>query len=326
MQTGTSELQKHIAELQSKLANAQTGAPELQKHIAELQSKLAKEQAGAPMLEARIAGLQSRLMIAQASAGQDATFDRTLAVNGKVELSIATGSGNIHLKRGSSSEVKIHGIVRAGHDVSQDEVSKVIANPPIVQNGNSIQIGGRNSIGAHNISISYEIEAPADSALTANTGSGDIVDEGVGQNAKLAAGSGNINATGLEGGFSYITGSGNIHSEGSGEGEGRAQTGSGDLDLRDVHGGLKAQTGSGSIKVAGTPSAPWRLMAGSGSVEVWSGDAPVTVDASTGSGNIHTDRPLASQEKANQHHVVGTLNGGGTEVRLETGSGDITVH
>jgi uncharacterized protein YggE len=33
----------------------------------------------------------------------EATFERTLTVSGKVELSVSTGSGNIHISRGADS-------------------------------------------------------------------------------------------------------------------------------------------------------------------------------------------------------------------------------
>jgi len=36
-------------------------------------------------------------------------FERTLSVNGRVELSVATGSGNIHLTRGAGNQVHIFG-------------------------------------------------------------------------------------------------------------------------------------------------------------------------------------------------------------------------
>ena len=80
------------------------------------------------------------------------------------------------------------------------------------QTGNIIRIGQRHE-NYHNISIDYEIEAPANSFLEANSGSGDIKDDGVGENAKLGTGSGKINATGLQGGFVVNTGSGNIYAE-----------------------------------------------------------------------------------------------------------------
>ncbi len=75
----------------------------------------------------------------------------------------------------------------------------------------------------HNISIDYEIQAPADAYLDAASGSGDINDDGIGENAKLSTGSGNIHATGLHGSFSVETGSGDIYAEQTGEGDVKAQ-------------------------------------------------------------------------------------------------------
>jgi len=58
----------------------------------------------------------------------------------------------------------------------------------------------------------------------------------------------------------------------------KAETGSGSVELRNLHGALKAQTGSGSIKVGGTPSETWKIGTGSGSVEIWTGNAPFTLE------------------------------------------------
>ena len=89
---------------------------------------------------------------------------------------------------------------------SEERVREIAANPPIEQTGNIVRIGARHE-NLHNISIDYEIEAPANAYLDASSGSGDITDDGVGENAKLSTGSGNIHATGLNGGFSASTGS-----------------------------------------------------------------------------------------------------------------------
>jgi hypothetical protein len=268
-----------------------------------------------------------RGMVEQA-APQDQTFDRTLTVSGKADLSVATGAGNIHLTHGAAGQIKIHGIVHAGALADQDQVRQIIANPPIEQDGNTIRVGGHNhnNIGTNHISISYEIEAPADTALSAATGSGNIVDEGVGADAKLTTGSGNINATGLSGDYKITTGSGNISLEQSGSGDGKAQAGSGNVEIKNAQGGLNAMTGSGTIKATGTPSQPWKLMTGSGTIELWTGNAPMNLNASVGSGTIHTDHEMVSEGTADKHHVMGKINGGGTEVRVEAGSGNITVH
>jgi hypothetical protein len=61
-------------------------------------------------------------------------------------------------------------------------------------------------------------------------------------------------------------------------------------------------------------------------VEFWAGNAGLTLDASTGSGSIHTDREMLTQGTQDKHHVVGKINGGGPTVRVSTGSGDIRVH
>ncbi|MGA3135868.1 MAG: DUF4097 family beta strand repeat-containing protein [Terracidiphilus sp.] len=257
--------------------------------------------------------------------GSEATFERNLTVNGRVELSVSTGSGNIHLMPGSGNQVHIFGRVKSGWGGSEERVREIAANPPIEQTGNIVRIGGRHE-NLHNISIDYEIQAPADAYLDAGSGSGNVTDDGIGENAKLNTGSGNIHATGLHGGFTVGTGSGNIYAEQTGQGDVKAETGSGNIELRNLHGGLHAETGSGNIKVGGTPANSWRLETGSGSVDFWAGDAPLTLDAETGSGSIHTDREMLTQGSSDHHHVTGKLNGGGPTVRIETGSGDIRVH
>jgi hypothetical protein len=253
------------------------------------------------------------------------TFERSLSVNGRVELSVATGSGNIHLTHGSGSQVHIVGRVHTNWGGSEDKVREIAANPPIEQTGNIVRIGARHE-NLHNISIDYEIQAPADAYLEAGSGSGNVTDEGVGENAKLNTGSGNIHATGLHGGFTVGTGSGDVYVEQTGSGDVKANTGSGNIELKTVNGGLKAETGSGDIKIEGAPAADWRLQTGSGSIELWPGGTGFTLDASTGSGSIHTDPEMTVQGSFDRHHITGKVHGGGPIVRAETGSGDVRVH
>ncbi len=262
----------------------------------------------------------------------EATFERTLSVSGHVELSVSTGSGNIHITRGAGNQVHIWGKVKQGGfgmflipAPTDERIRAIAANPPIEQTGNIIRIGGHHE-NLRNISIDYEIQAPENSFLDASSGSGDITDDGVGENTKISTGSGNIHATGLHGGFKVDTGSGNIYADQAGEGDVHAQTGSGNIELRNLHGGVHAGTGSGNLKVAGTPSTDWKLWTGSGNIDFSAGCAAFTLEASTGSGSIHTDQEMLTQGSTNHHHVNGKINGGGPTVRIDTGSGDIRVH
>jgi DUF4097 and DUF4098 domain-containing protein YvlB len=256
----------------------------------------------------------------------EATFERTLSVHGRVDLTVATGSGNVQITRGSDSEIHIVGRVKSNWGSDSDaRVHQVAANPPIEQTGNIVRIGEHHE-NLHNVSIDYQIQAPADAFLDASSGSGNVTVDGVGDNARLSTGSGDIHATGLEGGFNVNTGSGNIYAEQTGQGDVRAQTGSGNIELRNLHGGLRAGTGSGDIKAAGSPSMDWKLETGSGSIEFWPGSAGFTLDASTGSGSVHTDEEMTVQGSFDRHHITGKVHGGGPTVRIETGSGDVRIH
>jgi len=268
-------------------------------------------------------------VVAMAAGGRQEdgrlSFDRTLSASAAVQLAVSTGSGNIRITRGSGSQVRIHGHIQVNHDGSEEQARAIAANPPIEQNGDVIRVG-QHEEHWRGISIDYQIEAPSGTVLAANSGSGDIVDEGVGQNAKLETGSGDIHATGLEGPFTVKTGSGNIVAEQSGQGDVIAETGSGDIELKDIHGGFHGQTGSGDIKASGTPSASWNLQTGSGTIELWTGNSPATLDVSTGSGSVSTDHEMTVQGSFDHHHIRGNLNGGGPTIRAQTGSGEIHVH
>jgi hypothetical protein len=264
-----------------------------------------------------IAALQAR--------AAEATFNRDLTVNGRVDLTVATGAGTIHLIPCAAGNVHISARVKSNRSGADEKVEEIVAHPPIEQTGNIVRIGAHRD-DLHNISIDYEIQAPADSFLNASSGSGGVTDDGVGVGAKLSTGSGSIHATGLQGGFTVDTGSGSIEAEAAGAGDVKAETGSGSIDLKDVRGGLHAHTGSGGIKVAGTPSAPWRIGTGSGGVEIWTGNAGFMLDAESGSGGIHSDREIAMQGSLQKHRVVGKIGEGGAEVRVSTGSGGIRIH
>lgn len=165
-----------------------------------------------------------------AQEGGPLSFDRTLSVSGAAQLAISTGSGDIHVTRGSGSQIHIHGRIHVSHDGSEEQARQIAANPPIEQSGNMIRVG-QHQEQWHGISIDYQVEAPAGTLLAANSGSGDIIDEGVGQNANLRSGSGDIRATSLEGPFTVKTGSGNIVAAQSGQGDVVAETGSGDVHV-----------------------------------------------------------------------------------------------
>ena len=243
-----------------------------------------------------------------AFASAHGDFQRTLHVNGTVNLQVETGSGSISVQPGSSDSVQIVGHIQASEwfgGNADERVKRIEDNPPIQQSGNDIRVGHiDDSELRHNISISYDITVPSGTELHSSSGSGNLdisglagpVEAGTGSgNIKIAGigggvrahtgsgsidvdgvkgmlyahtGSGNIRAANIAGGFDGHTGSGHLVLEQSAPGSVRAETGSGGLELRNVRGSLEAQAGSGTIKAEGEATGQWSLHTGSGSVEL----------------------------------------------------------
>jgi DUF4097 and DUF4098 domain-containing protein YvlB len=300
-----------------------------------------------------------------AQADAQGSFQRTLQVNGQVDLDITTGSGNIDVRTGQSNTVQITGKIRAhGWSGNADEkVRKLEGNPPIEQSGNSIRIGEIHDPELkRNVSISYEVVVPADTRLQSRTGSGDqkvdgihgpleantgsgnvsITNVGNGVQAHTGSGdmrlenikgdllartgSGGIRANGIAGGFDGESGSGDIQLDQTAAGEVRARAGSGDLELRGVQGLLTADTGSGDVTVDGTPKGSWRVTTGSGTVKVRvPADVGFNLDAHTSSGTISVDHPLTVQGRIGKRDLHGKVGNGGSVLEVKTGSGDIDI-
>ncbi len=249
--------------------------------------------------------------IAAQSERAQGTFERTLTVDGSVDLSVRTGSGSIQIRTGEGNRVQIHGRISAGsRDGVQgaERVRKVEAAPPVTQAGNVIRIGDTNDDPIYrNVSISYELVVPANTRINAQTGSG---------NQEIGSVDGPVRAQ---------TGSGNIRIERAG-GSLHAQTGSGNIQAASVGGEVRAQTGSGSVEVKQIARADVSVQTGSGSVRLsLPQDAAYTLDAHTGSGSISTAQPLTVQGKVGRNQLTGTVRGGGNSVTVRTGSGSIDI-
>ena len=274
--------------------------------------------------------MAATLAIPALALASDGTFDKTLSVNGSVQLEVSTGSGYVHVNPGSDNQVHIIGHVHANHNWmggnSDEQVRHIVDNPPIQQSGNTIRVGEMHESSLNHVSIDYDITAPKNTHLKAESGSGDLKALSMNGGVRLETGSGSVNGDDL-GGDSYLqTGSGDIRVNFNNGGNVTAGTGSGSIRLTGVKGSLKAETGSGDVSIAGQPTDNWKVEAGSGSIDLNLGGSKFTLDAETGSGSIHTDQAISMQGSLERHHITGNVNGGGPTVKVETGSGSIRIH
>jgi DUF4097 and DUF4098 domain-containing protein YvlB len=281
-----------------------------------------------------------------------------------VDLSTGSGSVHVRTGGSGQVEISAHIKVTnwLGGD-GERKVQEIEKNPPIQQSGNDIRIGhSDDSELFHNVSISYELVVPAETQLRshtgsggqtieglqreveietgsgglkisdmgntvrAETGSGDVEIRGVKGNVRVKTGSGSIHAEDIGGGFDGQTGSGHIVLEQTAPGAVRAETGSGGMELRGVKGSLEATAGSGTITAEGDPTGAWMVHSGSGGIHLKLGSgAAFDLDAHTSSGSISVSQPVTVQGTMGKRELRGKVNGGGVQVEVETGSGNIEI-
>ena len=277
------------------------------------------------------------------------TFEKTLQVNGPVDLEVLTHSGDVTVRAGSSGSVFIRGKIYVGDrwfgGRRDDDVHAIEQNPPIHQSSNSIHI---DYVNYHNISVDYEITVPTDSTIRSRSGSGDQIVDGTHGNVDVQTGSGDVKLTKLNGEIRLQTGSGNIRAreisgsvkggtgsgdveiEEAGSGDVDLHTGSGNITARGVHGSFRGETGSGDVTAEGSQTGTWDIHTGSGNVHIHLPDnAAFDADISTSSGTIDVGQPIEMtvQGRVGDSHksIHGKVHGGGPTLQVRTGSGDIHI-
>jgi hypothetical protein len=106
----------------------------------------------------------------------------------------------------------------------------------------------------------------------------------------------------------------------------RVGTGSGNVDLRSASGEVKLETGSGDVTVSGMQGTSLRLSTGSGNVTLTDGKAG-DVHVETGSGDIEATSSSGDDLsfETGSGNVNVALVATFRQVRIETGSGDVTL-
>lgn len=256
--------------------------------------------------------------------------------------------------------------IRVGWNVPADAVEiarRVAAAPPIQRDGDTVRLSPpADAASERAVTVSYRVQVPPNTEVRTSSDSGATSVRGVAGpvavrtqsaaidvgglagGATLATGSGAVSAEGLKGALSVATRSGSftgadlgaslhartqsgdINATLAGTGDVDVESGSSAIRLRGVRAKLTAKTQSGQIVAQGAPRADWIATTGSSTVILHIDAASAfVVDAASRSASVVVEGAPV-QGTVGKRAVLGTVNGGGSQVRIRTGSGAIRVH
>jgi putative adhesin len=257
------------------------------------------------------------------------TFDRTLNVNGPVDLDIRTGAGGVRIDTGPTDTVHVVGRIRVNPWRIIDarrRVQQIEQAPPVQQAGNTIRVGRSTDDELYRfVSISYDLIVPDATRVHAVVGSGGQIIQHVQGPVDATTGSGGVQVVEVSGDVRVTSGSGGVRIENA-PGRVQARTGSGGIEITGARSFVDARAGSGGVRIEGRPLDTWNLRTGSGGINVRvADDTPFEVDARTASGAITSQQPVTVVGERSRNRLQGTVRGGGARVELETGSGGIHI-
>ncbi len=258
------------------------------------------------------------------------TFERTLTVTGPVRLEVQTGSGNIHIRRGTEGSVHIAGEFRVGSSLwgdAQERARRLAENPPIEQRGNLIVVGSDVSRELlRNVRASYEITVPEDSEVGSTTASGQQSIRDVKGPVRATSASGSVTIENVAKDVIIAAASGGLNARDIG-GDLRASTASGSQTMENIAGEVRTRAASGSLTIhspgrrvdASNASGHIEILGAKADVRAHNASGGVSVEGNPGNGGLWE---ISSVSGGIHLRLLEPVE---AEVALETRSGRITT-
>ncbi len=244
--------------------------------------------------------------------------------------------GNIEIETTSGNRVMIE-LERVSSADSRDLAERVLEQHEYAfdKRGNDVHIRSRYDDDRgmmkwrkrSKLKIHVLVRVPEQYNVDFSNGAGnvDIVDlEG---RIEGRTGAGNITIDDVRGTIDISSGAGNIEIEGDLD-NAEVNTGAGNINLYGLRGAVEANTGAGNIfaEITRQPRQDSELHSGAGNVTVeLDDDVSVYVDATAALGSAECDFPLKVSKKWLKKSFSGEINGGGPELRMFAGVGNVTL-
>ena len=231
----------------------------------------------------------------QAEGRSEWKKDYTLAVGGRLEIRNTNGIIDVEPSDGDRVSITAERIAKAGTDAEAQQAAEGIVIKETVSGSSIVLDAQLNSTGINILGrsrqVKFHIKAPRGTALV------------------LSNTNGNIDVRDMTGALKLETTNGRILGKNL-EGTARAETTNGmiDLDFSALAAeGVWAETTNGRVEIALAKTIKARL------------NARVT------NGAVETENLALETSEKSRRRLVGTINGGGPEIRLETTNGAVVV-
>ena len=247
---------------------------------------------------------------------------------GNVEVETSSGNQvNIVLERdvdGASGDEKKEILERHEYSVERDG-SDVVVESRFDQDDEDWTWGRWRK--KYRFSLHVRVQVPREYNVDFHTGAGNVEIADVRGDVDGRTGAGNITIGRIDGRVDVTSGSGNVDVEGA-IGSIRAQSGAGNITLDNVSGDVRAMTGAGNViaRISSQPDGDSRLESGAGNVTAYvGGSVGLTVDAHASVGSANCDYDLRVRGKWMSKSFSGAINGGGPDLTMRSGVGNVSL-
>ena len=266
----------------------------------------------------------------------DQTVEKTFTVEGMPRLRVQNVSGETAIRVGEPGQVRVVARKRVKGG-SADRAKRLLENVEvrIEQKGNDIFVEPHlyeqertwlDLFRGKRFRVDFEITVPRETAVNAQTVSGDLDLNGTRGPARVESVSGDVNIADMQGPMRIKSVSGDVQcTDYVGAVEGSSV--SGDVDIRGRVRACELHTVSGDISVDLDPEAGGResrLKTISGDVEVGLLTASCVCDYHTASGDLECDEPARIIREGRKDRTV-IIGDGRSHLTVKTVSGDLTI-
>ena len=266
----------------------------------------------------------------------DQTIEKTFTVDGMPRLRVQNVSGETAIRVGESGQVRVVARKRVKGG-SADRAKRLLENVEvrIEQRGNDIFVEPHlyeqertwlDLFRGKRFRVDFEITVPRETAVNAQTVSGDLDLNGTRGPARVESVSGDVNIENVQGPMRIKSVSGDVQvTDYVGSLEGSSV--SGDVDIRGRVHSCELHTVSGDISIDLDPEVggrETRLKTISGDVEVGLLTSSCVCDFHTASGDLDCEVPARVMREGRKDRTV-VVGDGSSRLTVKTVSGDLTI-